>query len=163
MCEQPTSKTVIPINVDNGGYKKRGTKILVLPQYVLVARKTYDEFCTLMKCQSDYDDDVEMMDADNATRVNSNITGYLEQLHAMFDSAEFPELEMSVPFMEETYIHTDSDSSNPTQGKDKKSKANNPKRSKGCKSADDNTLIAKGHEQIVLHLQEAPTAHGVLQ
>jgi hypothetical protein len=58
MHEQPTSKTKIPIDIDNGGYKKRGTKILVLPQYVLAARKTYDEFCTLMKRQSDYDDDM---------------------------------------------------------------------------------------------------------
>ena len=87
---------------------------MVLPQYVLAARKTYDEFCTLTKCQLDYGNDMEMMDADDATQVNSNITGYLEQLQAMFNSTEFPELERSVPLMEETYTHTDSDSSNPT-------------------------------------------------
>jgi hypothetical protein len=144
MHEQSTSKTKIPIDINNGGYKKRGTKILVLPQYVLAARKSYDEFCTLMKRQSDYDDDMEMMDADDATQVNSKITGYLEQLQAMFDSAKFSELETSVPLMEEKYIHTDSDSSNPTQGKDKKSRENNLKRSKGRKSAKQQHLDCKG-------------------
>ena len=33
MWEQPTSMGTVPIDVDNGGYKLKGTKILVLPKH----------------------------------------------------------------------------------------------------------------------------------
>jgi hypothetical protein len=33
MCEQPNSLTTVPIDVKNGGFKVKGTKILVLPKF----------------------------------------------------------------------------------------------------------------------------------
>jgi hypothetical protein len=61
---------MIPINVDNGGYKKKGTKILVLPQYTIVAKQVYEEFCDLTKRKTGNDHDMEMLDSDDATQVN---------------------------------------------------------------------------------------------
>jgi hypothetical protein len=55
MCQQPTSSKTIPIDVKNGGFKKKGTKILVLPQYTIVGKQVYEEFCDLTKCKLDND------------------------------------------------------------------------------------------------------------
>jgi hypothetical protein len=41
------------------------------------------------------DFDVEMWSNDDDTQVNSNIKGYMEQLHAVLESDEFPELDYS--------------------------------------------------------------------
>jgi hypothetical protein len=94
---QPTRKTTIPIDVDNGGFIKKGTKILVLKKYMPEAKKLYEEFRSLTqnKPGDDYDDD--MWSNDDDTQVNSNIKGYTEQLNAMFESDEFPELDSTEP------------------------------------------------------------------
>jgi hypothetical protein len=94
---QPTRKTTKPIDVDNGGLIKKGTKILVLKKYMPEAKKLYEEFCSLTKNKpgDDYDDD--MWSNDDDTQVNSNIKGYMEQLNAMFESNEFPELDSTEP------------------------------------------------------------------
>jgi hypothetical protein len=44
MWEQPTSMGTVPIDVDNGGYKLKGTKILVLPKHHAMVQKTFEEF-----------------------------------------------------------------------------------------------------------------------
>jgi hypothetical protein len=61
------------------------------------AKKLYEEFRSLRqnKPGDDYDDD--MWSNDDDTQVNSNIKGYTEQLNAMFESDEFPELDSTEP------------------------------------------------------------------
>jgi hypothetical protein len=49
MWEQPTSTRTVPIDIDNGGYKMKGTKILVLPKHHAMAKKTFKEFHQLSK------------------------------------------------------------------------------------------------------------------
>jgi hypothetical protein len=44
MHQQPTSSKTIPIDVKNGGFKKKGTKILVLPQYTIAAKQCMKSF-----------------------------------------------------------------------------------------------------------------------
>jgi hypothetical protein len=100
ILQQLTNSTTILIDVDNGGYKKKGIKILVLLQYVLAAQKLYEEFCKLMKCKSDDAYGMEAMDDNDATQVNSNIKGYLNQLKAMFESDKFLEINKPVSNME---------------------------------------------------------------
>jgi hypothetical protein len=92
---QPTRTKTIPIDVDNGGFIKKGTKILVLKKYMMEAKSIYDEFCSLTKSTSSDDFDVETWSNDDDTQVNSNIKGYMEQLHAMLESDEFPALDYS--------------------------------------------------------------------
>ena len=84
MRQRPTSSKTIPIDVDNGGYKKKGTKILVLPQYTIAAKQVYEEFCDLTKRKTGNDHDMEMLDSDDATQVNANVKGHTDQLKAMF-------------------------------------------------------------------------------
>jgi hypothetical protein len=102
MQQQPTSSKTTPIDVDNGGYKKKGTKILVLPQYTIAAKQVYEVFCDLMKRKTGNDHDMEMVDSDDATQVNANIKGHTDQLKAMFGSDEFPE--MKCKFLLWTFI-----------------------------------------------------------
>jgi hypothetical protein len=56
---QPTHTKTIPIDVDNGGFIKKGTKILVLKKYMMEAKSIYDEFCSLTKSTLSDDFDVE--------------------------------------------------------------------------------------------------------
>jgi hypothetical protein len=135
MCQQPTSSNTIPINVDNGGYKKKGTKILVLPQHTTVAKQVYKEFCDLMKCKPDNDFVTEMLDSDDATQVNANVKGHMDQLKVMFESDEFHEIEKQVPLMDECFETSDSNSSDPCNAKACKSeKKKKSKLSKGRNS-----------------------------
>ena len=89
---QPTRTTKIPIDVDNGGFVKKGTKILVLEKYMTEAKEIFDEFRELTASKSSEDLDETMWGNDDDTQVNSNVQGYTEQLHAMFESDGFPEL-----------------------------------------------------------------------
>jgi hypothetical protein len=122
---------MIPINVENGGYKKKGTKILVLPQYTIAAKQVYEEFCDLMKCKTGNDHDMEMLDSDDATHVNANVKRHTDQLKAMFASNEFPDIEMQVFLMDVRFGTNDSNSSDYRKRKSKKKK---PKKPKGQKS-----------------------------
>jgi hypothetical protein len=45
---QPTRTKTIPIDVDNGGFIKKGTKILVLKKYMMEAKSIYDRNYTAM-------------------------------------------------------------------------------------------------------------------
>jgi hypothetical protein len=47
MHEQPNSSMKVPIDVDKGGFKIRGTKIMVMPGHVKEAQRAYKEFRTL--------------------------------------------------------------------------------------------------------------------
>jgi hypothetical protein len=131
MRQQPTSSKTIPIDVDNGGYKKKGTKILVLPQYTIAAKQVYEEFCELTKRKTGNDYDMEMLDSDDATQVNANVKGHTDQLKAMFASNEFPNIETQVPLTDVSFEMSDSDSSDYRKRKSKKKK---PKKPKGQKS-----------------------------
>jgi hypothetical protein len=133
MRQQPTSSKTIPIDVDNGGYKKKGTKILVLPQYTIAAKQVYEEFCDLTKRKTGNDYDMEMVDSDDATQVNANIRGHTDQLRAMFASDEFPEIETQVPLTDVRFETSDSDSSNSSKRKSKKQTSKKSKRQKSTK------------------------------
>jgi hypothetical protein len=122
---------MIPSDVDNGGYKKKGTKILVLPQYTIAAKQVYEEFCELTKRKTGNDYDMEMLDSDDATQVNANVKGHTDQLKAMFASNEFPNIETQVPLTDVSFEMSDSDSSDYRKRKSKKKK---PKKPKGQKS-----------------------------
>jgi hypothetical protein len=111
MRQQPTTSKTIPINVKNGGFKKKGTKILVLPQYTIVAKQVYEAFCDLTKRKLDNDYDLEMLDSDDATQVNENVKGHTDQLKATFVSNEFHEIKMPVPLMDILFETSNSDSS----------------------------------------------------
>jgi hypothetical protein len=89
--EQPTCPITVPIDVENGGFKVKGTKILVLSKYKKEAQQTYEEFQKMMKQNKDDDFDVEMHE-DNATAVNRNTRGNENQLQAMFNHEQFPDL-----------------------------------------------------------------------
>jgi hypothetical protein len=81
----------VRIDVENGGFKVKGTKILVLPKYKKDAQQTYEEF-RKMTIQTKHDDfDVQMND-DDATAVNTNTQGNEIQLQAMFDHEQFADL-----------------------------------------------------------------------
>jgi hypothetical protein len=133
MRQQPTSSKTIPIDVDNGGYKKKGTKILVPPQYTIAAKQVYEEFCDLTKRKTGNDYDMEMMDSDDATQVNANVKVHTDQLRAMFASDEFPEIEMQVPLTDIRFETSDSDSSNSSKRKSKKQTSKKSKRQKSTK------------------------------
>jgi hypothetical protein len=49
MWEQPTNMRIVSFDIDNGGYKMKGTKILVLPKHHAMAKKTFKEFHQLSK------------------------------------------------------------------------------------------------------------------
>ena len=89
--EQPTCSMTVPIDVENGGFKVKGTKILVLPKYKKEAQRTYEEFRKMTKQNKDDAFDVEMHE-DDATAVNRNTRGNENQLQAMFDHEQFPDL-----------------------------------------------------------------------
>jgi hypothetical protein len=91
MREQPSQKKKVPIDIENGGSKTNRTKILVIPKYVLEAKATYEEFCTLTSSNEDVHED-DIMEDDEMT-VNTNIKGNQAQLWAMFNDANFPDLE----------------------------------------------------------------------
>jgi hypothetical protein len=132
MHQQSMSSTTTPMDVDNGGCKKKGTKILVLPKYTIAAQKVYNEICSLMKHKLDTDYDMEMVDCDDATQVIANIKGHADQLKAMFESDEFLEIEKKVPLIEEHFEQYDSDSSNSSSSeKNQKTKQKKSKQSKG--------------------------------
>jgi hypothetical protein len=92
MIEQPYRTTKVPIDVDNGGFKVKGTKIMVLPEYKKQAQELYEEFCTLtQKGVSDvFDTEVTMGDVNVK---NSKSTRNSDQLRAMFEGDDFPDLE----------------------------------------------------------------------
>lgn len=92
MSEQPNSSTTVPIDMNNGGYKVKGAKIMVLPKHFEMARQTFDEFRKPTKQSGRYDSDVDMVD-DDATIVNSNIKGNADLLNQMFADENFPALE----------------------------------------------------------------------
>jgi hypothetical protein len=108
MWEQPTSTITVPIDVDNGGYKTKGTKILVLPKYQATAQKTFEEFRRLSKRTVAYDMSVDSME-DDVTTVNNNIKGNAEQLEMMFAAEEFPDIELTKP-ISKTNVAADSNS-----------------------------------------------------
>ena len=54
------------INVDNGGFKVKGSEISVMPQHVKEAQQIYNEFQKLIKQTAIDDDDMDMM-ADDET------------------------------------------------------------------------------------------------
>jgi hypothetical protein len=89
--EQPTCPMTVPIDVENGGFKVKGTKILVLSKYKKEAQRTYEKFQKMMKQNKDDDFDVEMHEND-ATAVNRNTRGNENQLQAMFNHEQFPDL-----------------------------------------------------------------------
>jgi hypothetical protein len=91
MCEQPNSLTTVPIDVKNGGFKVKGTKILVLPKFKKDAQRTYKEFRKLTKCNKNDDFDIDM-NGDDSTVMYSNYKGSDDQLQAMFDHEQFPDL-----------------------------------------------------------------------
>jgi hypothetical protein len=130
MQQQPTSSKTIPIDVDNGGYKKKGNKILVLPQYTIAEKQVYEEFCDLTKRKTSNDHDIEMLDSDDATQVNANVKEHTDQLKAMFASDEFPAIETPVSLTDIRFETSNSDSSNYKC----KSKKKKPKKPKGQKS-----------------------------
>jgi hypothetical protein len=134
MCQQPTSPNTIPIDVNNIGYKKKGTKILVLPQYTTAAKQVYEEFCDLTKCKPDNDYDIEMLDSDDATQVNANVKGHMDQLKAMIESDGFPEIEKQVPLTDKDFETSDSNSRDPSNAKARKRKKKKSKLSKGWNS-----------------------------
>jgi hypothetical protein len=87
------------INVDNGGFKVKGTKILVMPQHVKAVQQICNKFQKLTKQTAMDDDDVDMV-ADDETHMNSNIKGNEDQLKEMFDDIHFPEVDEPVPPMD---------------------------------------------------------------
>jgi hypothetical protein len=92
MIEQPYRTTKVPIDIDNGGFKVKGTKIMVLPEYKKQVQELYEEFCTLTrKGVSDvFDTEVTM---GNVNVKNSKSTRNSDQLWAMFEGDDFPDLE----------------------------------------------------------------------
>jgi hypothetical protein len=141
---QPTRTKTIPIDVDNGGFIKKGTKILVLKKYMMEAKSIYNEFCSLTKSTSSDDFDVETWSNDDDTQVNSNIKGYMEQLHAMLESDEFPELDYSETVMngsaqgfavaDASTSKTSGECSEYSRRKQEKKKPRNNRQSKGRQS-----------------------------
>jgi hypothetical protein len=92
MIEQPSRTTKVPIDVDNGGFKVRGTKIMVLPEYKKQAQELYEEFCELTrKGVSDAFGTKATMDDVNVRKSKS--TRNSDQLRAMFEGEDFPDLE----------------------------------------------------------------------
>jgi hypothetical protein len=81
----------VPIDVENGSFKVKGTKILVLSKYKKEAQQTYEEFRKMMKHNKDDDFDVEMHE-DDATAVNRNTRENENQLQAMFNHEQFLDL-----------------------------------------------------------------------
>jgi hypothetical protein len=79
MCEQPNSSTMVPIDVKNGGFKVKGTKILVLLKFKKDAQRTYEEFRKLTKCNKNDNFDIDM-NGDDSTVVYSNYQGSDDQL-----------------------------------------------------------------------------------
>jgi hypothetical protein len=127
MRQQPTSPKRIPIDVENGGFKKKGTKILVLPQYTIAAKQVYEEFCDLTKRKLENDYDLEMLDSDDATQVNENVKEHTDQLKAMFASDKFPEIEMPVSLTDVHFETSNSNSSDSSKRTSKKKCLSNPR------------------------------------
>jgi hypothetical protein len=92
MIEQPYQTTKVPIDVDNGGFKVKGTKIMVLPEYKKQAQELYEEFCTLMRKGVSDVSDTEAMTGDVNVK-NSKSTRNSDQLWVMFEGDDFPDLE----------------------------------------------------------------------
>jgi hypothetical protein len=82
---------MVLIDVENGGFKVKGTKILVLPKFKKDAQCTYEEFRKLTKCNKNDDFDIDM-NGDDSMVVYSNYQGNDNQLQAMFDHEQFPDL-----------------------------------------------------------------------
>jgi hypothetical protein len=82
---------MVLIDVENGGFKVKGTKILVLPKFKKNAQRTYKEFRKLTK-RNKNDDFATDMNGDDSTVVYSNYQGNDDQLQAMFDHEQFPDL-----------------------------------------------------------------------
>ena len=91
MCEQPSSSTTVPIDIENGGFEVKGAKTLVLPKFKKDAQHAHEEFRKLTKRNKNDDFDAEMCD-DDATVTHSNHQGNDDQLQAMFDHEQFPDL-----------------------------------------------------------------------
>jgi hypothetical protein len=83
---------------------------------------------------------MEMMDSDDATQVNANVKGHTDQLQAMFESDEFPNIEMQVPLTEVCFETSDSNSSNSSKRKSKKQTSKKCKRQK--------SMTAKSNESM---------------
>jgi hypothetical protein len=84
--------TKVPIDVDNGGFKVKGTKIMVLPEYKKQVQELYEEFCTLTrKGVSDVFDTEATMGDVNVK--NSKSTRNSDQHWVMFEGDDFPDLE----------------------------------------------------------------------
>jgi hypothetical protein len=93
MKGQPGKERTVPMDVDNGGFKTRGTKIMVMPKYIQEAKELYEEFRSLMQqTENRWEDEQDAMD-DDETTINSNVKCNSEQLKAMFESSDFPKLE----------------------------------------------------------------------
>jgi hypothetical protein len=92
MIEQPSRTTKVPIDVDNGGFKVRGTKIIVLPEYKKQVQELYKEFCELTrKGVSDAFGTKATTDDVNVRKSKS--TQNSNQLRAMFEGEDFPDFE----------------------------------------------------------------------
>jgi hypothetical protein len=92
MIEQPYRTTKVPIDVDNCGFKVKGTKIMVLPEYKKQAQELYEEICTLTRKGVSDVSDTEAMTGDVNVK-NSKSTRNSDQLQAMFEGDDFPDLE----------------------------------------------------------------------
>jgi hypothetical protein len=44
MTKQLSAVKTVPIDMNNGGFKVKGTKIMVMPQYFSMAKSTFEEF-----------------------------------------------------------------------------------------------------------------------
>jgi hypothetical protein len=128
MCEQPSSSTTVPIDVDNGGFKVKGTKILVLPKFKKDAQRTYEEFRKLTKRNKNDDFDAEMHD-DDATVAYSNHYGNDDQLQAMFDHEQFPDLTETI----KSDASQDNANAGGSKARTSRRKAKQPKSSKSLR------------------------------
>ena len=82
---------MVPIDMDNGSFKSRGARILVLPKYKEDAKSVYEEFRQLTQREDDQMEDAVM--EDDETMVNSNLKGNGAQLWVIFETTDFPMLE----------------------------------------------------------------------
>jgi hypothetical protein len=44
ITDRLTAEKTVPIDMDNGGFKVKGNKIMVLPQYFSMAKSIFEEF-----------------------------------------------------------------------------------------------------------------------
>jgi hypothetical protein len=71
---------------------------------------------------------------DDTTQVNANVKAHMDQLKAMYESDEFPEIEKQVPLTDERFETSDSNSRDPSNAKARKSKKKKSKLSNGWNS-----------------------------